>query len=74
MSSGRAAIYETLRLYPTVAIFPRVAARDCKLDGYDVPAGATVLVTQLALNLNPEWYPEPLRFNPDRSVSVVLCV
>lgn len=70
----RAVVYETLRLYPTVALFTRMAARDCKLDGYDVPAGSTVVVTQHVLNRNPEWYPEPLRFNPDRFVRVSLCL
>jgi hypothetical protein len=32
-------IYETLRLFPTVPSFPRLAVQNCRLGGFDVPAG-----------------------------------
>merc|ERR1712196_54604 len=62
----RAVFYETLRLYPTVPHFPRVAAKDSKLGGYDVPKGATVAVIQSALNRSDKLWKQPESFQPER--------
>eukprot|EP00040_Diaphanoeca_grandis_P009223 m.48059 g.48059 ORF g.48059 m.48059 type:complete len:508 (-) comp20657_c0_seq1:8-1531(-) len=62
----RCCVYETLRLFPTVPLFPRVCARDCKLGEYDVPAGARVIISQMALNRNPQHYTDPDEFVPAR--------
>lgn len=62
----RAVIYETLRLFPTVPLFARLSSRDCKLQGYDIPAGTKLVINQRVLNRNPEYFPDPERFNPDR--------
>jgi cytochrome P450 len=50
------AVYETLRLYPTVPNYPRQAAVDCKLGGYDIPRGSAVVVAQMSINRDPRWY------------------
>jgi len=64
------AIYETLRLYPTVPAFPRESAVDCVLGGYDIPRGSRVIVSLMQVNRNPKWYPEPDEFRPSRFAGV----
>lgn len=59
-------VYETLRLYPTVPIFPRQAAYDTKLMGYDVPKGTQVFIFQSPMNQNPKLWKSPEEFNPER--------
>jgi len=68
LNYSRAVIYETLRIYPTVPAFPRVAEVDTKLLGYDVPKGAYVFISQMGLNLNPQIWAEPLKFRPERFI------
>lgn len=36
------------------------------IDGYTVPAGTTVLLATFMLHRNPEIYPNPEVFDPDR--------
>mmetsp|Transcript_3875 Transcript_3875/g.4466 ORF Transcript_3875/g.4466 Transcript_3875/m.4466 type:complete len:580 (+) Transcript_3875:159-1898(+) len=59
-------IWETLRLYPTVPSFPREAAQDVEIAGYDVPKGSLVFVCQSPMNRNPAIWPNPDKFDPDR--------
>jgi len=67
-----AIFYEALRLYPTVPSFPRETHRDARLakSGYDVPAGSLVLVSQHPMNRNPELFPDPDAFKPERFLDV----
>ncbi|XP_006861309.1 PREDICTED: thromboxane-A synthase [Chrysochloris asiatica] len=59
-------IAETLRLYPPAFRFTREAAKDCELLGQHIPAG-TVLETAVgALHHDPEHWPEPEAFDPER--------
>lgn len=30
-----------------------------------IPAGTIIIVSIAAVNFNPEWYPDPWKFNPD---------
>jgi cytochrome P450 len=57
-------IYETLRLFPTVPSFPRTAAKDTKVGGFDVPQGSVVAVSQV--NMECERRVPP--FKPPRAV------
>lgn len=43
-------IYEALRLYPTVPSFPRLSVHDTKLQGFDIPQGSLIFVSQSAMN------------------------
>ncbi|CAG9859827.1 unnamed protein product [Phyllotreta striolata] len=59
---------ETLRMYP---IFP-IVARECKQD-YPIPGtdftlekGTFVMVTNMGIQRDPEYYPDPLQFDPER--------
>ena len=72
MPYARAVILETLRLYPALASFPREAHEDVVLpsSGYDVPRGSMVYISQRALNRDPERWPRPNAFEPERFLDV----
>ncbi|XP_034230384.1 probable cytochrome P450 6a14 [Thrips palmi] len=59
---------ETMRLYPALALLPRVVTRDYQLpDSKSVlEAGTRVLVPVYAIHRDPEFYPDPDRFDPER--------
>ncbi|XP_057305683.1 cytochrome P450 4V2-like [Hydractinia symbiolongicarpus] len=59
-------IKEGLRLHPPVALFARVLEQDTKIDGHIVPKGTEIGVFVKALHLNPKYWNEPEKFNPDR--------
>lgn len=61
-----AILNETMRLAPPVWIAPRIAIKDCVIDGVKIPAGAHVLVSQYVTHRNPILFPEPEQFNADR--------
>jgi cytochrome P450 len=63
---ARQVLNEAMRLYPPGWLLSRRAlAADC-LGGYDVPAGANVLIPLYLLHRHPRYWPEPERFDPDR--------
>ncbi|XP_047102529.1 cytochrome P450 4c3-like [Schistocerca piceifrons] len=59
-------IKESLRLYPSVPQFGRKLDVDHEIHGYKLPAGTHCVVMPLFMHLNPELYPEPYKFDPDR--------
>ncbi|XP_030874277.1 thromboxane-A synthase-like [Leptonychotes weddellii] len=59
-------IAETLRIYPPAFRFTREAARDCEVRGQHIPAGTVVEVAVGALHHDPEYWPQPETFNPER--------
>ncbi|XP_075552297.1 cytochrome P450 3A29-like [Dermacentor variabilis] len=60
-------IYEGLRLYPPVPLY---LIRRCSLDttvcGQHIPTGVNVMVTPWLIHHDPEVWPEPEKFLPDR--------
>lgn len=59
-------IKETLRLYPAAPMYARDAVAGDEIDGVHVPAGAQMLVMPYLTHRHPEFWPDPLRFDPDR--------
>lgn len=57
---------ETLRLYPTVPFYGRTLSEDLMVDQYRIPTGATVYVLPGVIHHDPEWYPKPEHFLPER--------
>ncbi|XP_010934114.1 xanthotoxin 5-hydroxylase CYP82C4-like [Elaeis guineensis] len=63
----QAIVKETLRLYPPGPILlPHQAMEDCQVAGFDVPAGTQVLVNAWAIQRDPQVWPEPSAFRPER--------
>lgn len=59
-------IRESLRLYPPLWIIWRRTLEDYPINGYVAPAGSLVLMCQHVTHRDKRYFPEPLRFNPDR--------
>ncbi len=61
-----AVIAEAMRLYPPVYIMGREATENLELGGYRVKRGYTVLMSQWASHRDPDTFPEPEAFRPER--------
>jgi cytochrome P450 len=61
-----ATIQETLRLRPVISIVARHLTEPVEIAGYELPAGITVTPCIYLVHRNPEIYPEPDRFLPER--------
>ncbi|MFF5179674.1 cytochrome P450 [Micromonospora sp. NPDC000316] len=59
-------ISEAMRLYPPVWMLSRIAQGPDEIGGYDVPAGADVLICPYTLHRHPDFWEDPERFDPDR--------
>jgi len=57
---------ESMRLYPPAWAQGRVALNDFRLGEYVLPAKTTVLMSQYVLHRDARYFPEPLRFDPER--------
>lgn len=62
----RQILAETLRLYPALWGFTRLALDDVPLGPYVIPRGSQVLASPFVVHRNPEVFSDPLRFHPDR--------
>jgi cytochrome P450 len=61
-----ATIQETLRLRPVISIVIRRLTEPVEIGGYELPAGVSVTPSVYLVHRNPEVYPEPDRFLPER--------
>jgi cytochrome P450 len=61
-----ATIQETLRLRPVIVIVARKLTEAVELGGYELPAGAGVTPCIHLLHRDPNIYPDPDRFIPER--------
>jgi cytochrome P450 len=57
---------ESMRLYPPAWAQVRQALNDFRLGEYFLPAGTTVLMSQWIMHRSEEFFPDPLRFDPER--------
>ncbi len=62
----RAVIDEALRLYPPAWGQPREAIEDDQIDGYFVPKGRIIAVSQYLAQRHPDHWNQPLEFHPER--------
>jgi cytochrome P450 len=61
-----ATIQETLRLRPVIVLVARRLTEPVEIGGYELPAGVTVTPSIHLVHRDPEIYPEPQRFLPER--------
>jgi len=60
-------INESLRLYPPVVLFmTRECAHDYDLNGITIPAGMKIEIPIYSIHHDPELWPDPEKFDPDR--------
>jgi cytochrome P450 len=57
---------ESLRLYPPVYIYGRIAIEEVSIVGHVLPEQTVVLISPWAMQRRPDLWPDPLRFDPDR--------
>jgi cytochrome P450 len=61
-----AVVLEAMRLYPPSYAIGREPIRDAELGGYRVPRGNQIIMSQWVLHRDPETFPEPEAFRPER--------
>lgn len=61
-----AVLEEAMRLYPPTWRLVRRALTDFAVGDYIIPARSLVVVSQYAMHRDPRFFPEPLRFDPER--------
>lgn len=60
-------VKESLRIYPSAwALFGREAIEDVQVGSYVLPKGAFVFIAPLLIHRDARWFPDPMKFDPDR--------
>ncbi|HEY0757982.1 MAG TPA: cytochrome P450 [Acidisarcina sp.] len=57
---------ESMRLYPPAWVVARMSTQPIELGPYRFPSGTFFYMSQYVISRVAEFYPEPLRFDPDR--------
>ncbi|CAF1626084.1 unnamed protein product, partial [Didymodactylos carnosus] len=60
---------ESLRLLPSVPSISRLAQEDLTYNGHKILAGQTCFIFIKDVHLDPKYFPEPNKFDPDRFLS-----
>ncbi|KAM3930611.1 cytochrome P450 3A9-like [Leptodactylus fuscus] len=59
-------IQETLRMYPPAGRLERVSKQTVEINGVTIPKGAVCMIPAYVLHNDPEYWPEPEEFRPER--------
>ena len=62
----RACLQESFRLNPTIATMVRVLPNDSVIRGHRIPAGTMVMWSNAVIGKDPNLFPEPDKYNPER--------
>ena len=61
-----AVIKETMRVRPVVAQIGRILTKETEIDGCVLPAGTMIIIPMTVIHRNPDLYPDPRQFRPER--------
>lgn len=62
-----AVLKETLRKFTTMGWLDRIASSDYQVDdSLSIKAGTVVYINTIGMHYNPQYFPDPYKFNPDR--------
>ena len=60
-------VKESLRIYPASwELFARQSIQESEIDGYRVPEKSLVLIMPVVTHRDPRFFPDPLKFDPQR--------
>ena len=59
-------VNETLRMFPIAVRLERFCKKDVEIHGVSIPKGITVTVPISVLHRDPQLWPEPEEFRPER--------
>jgi cytochrome P450 len=59
-------IKESMRLYPPAWSVARTVIKDFELDGYRIPPGASLVMSQWIMHRDPRFFSDPEKFDPAR--------
>ncbi|HYL11162.1 MAG TPA: cytochrome P450 [Candidatus Acidoferrales bacterium] len=59
-------VKESMRIYPPAWGFGRRPIREFELNGYRIPAGTNIFISQWVTQRDPRFFPDPERFDPER--------
>ncbi|KAF4517533.1 hypothetical protein B566_EDAN005096, partial [Ephemera danica] len=59
-------IKESLRLCPSILFIERLIKEDVQIEKFLIPSGCTATFSLYTLHRDPEFFPEPEKFDPDR--------
>ncbi|XP_014725997.1 PREDICTED: cytochrome P450 3A29-like [Sturnus vulgaris] len=59
-------VNESIRLYPVGGRLERVCKKTVELNGVTIPEGMAVLIPAFVLHRDPQYWPEPDEFRPER--------
>lgn len=62
----RQVLSESMRLYPPAWIMARRTTEPVTVAGWHLPANTNCIVSPYASHRDPQWFPEPEQFRPDR--------
>ncbi len=62
----RQVVDETMRLYPPAYALSRFCNRDDAVGGYDLPEKSVITLSPFITHRHPEFWPNPLAFDPER--------
>ncbi|MCW3099085.1 MAG: Cytochrome [Chthonomonadaceae bacterium] len=62
----RRILSESMRCYPPAWVIGRRVIADYRIGEYTLPAGSICMLSQYVTHHDPRWYPDPMRFDPDR--------
>jgi cytochrome P450 len=62
----RSVVMESLRLYPPVGAFQKVAINSDEFEGISIPRNACILISPYTLQRKAELWQDPLTFKPER--------